>query len=208
MAVEIFQKVMEESMKGWVKNLGIVFLISSTASSVNAQSTSIVEYPLAGKRLAAPVIIENNDDSTVEAQIPASADHHSARKAPHVVEFGLTPQPVSLQPPMIRPTVVSPHIQEFNTMTVEAFEPSMMTEPVSRASVKAPTVHKISKSAQSSTPGHKTVHVSMHSASTKLIPVEKLAIFPLNERPHMIPISRIVVPESNTLLSGKNRPSL
>jgi hypothetical protein len=109
---------------------------------------------------------------------------------------------------MIRPTVVSPHIQEFNTMTVEAFEPSMMTEPVTRASVKAPTVHKISKSAQSSTPGHKTVHVSMHSASTKLIPVEKLAIFPLNERPHMIPISRIVVPESNTLLSGKNRPSL
>jgi hypothetical protein len=211
MAIKFSSARWEESMKGWVQKLGIFLLCSSTVSAVNAQSGSIVEYPSTAKRLVAPVIIDNNEDSqTAEAQAsPAVADHHIVRKAPYVVEFGRVAQPVSLQPPTIRPTGASPHVQEFATAPVESFEPSMMSEPVARATfVKPMAVHRISKSSLA-TPGHKNVHVSMHRASSQLVPVDKLAIFPLNERQHPTTNSRFVVPESNTLLSsGKNRPSL
>ena len=198
-------------MNGWVQKLGIFLLCSSTISAVSAQSGSIVEYPSTGKRLAAPVIIDNNDETpTAEAQTTSAvADHQSVRNAPYVVEFGRVAQPVSLQPPTVRPTGASPHVQEFTSAPVESFEPSMMAEPFARAtSIKPLAVHKISKSSPV-TAGHKNVHVSMHRASSPFVPVEKLAIFPLNERPHSASASHFVVPESNTLLSsGKSRPSL
>jgi hypothetical protein len=196
-------------MNGWVQKLGIFFLCSSTISAVSAQSGSILEYPSAGKRLAAPVIIDNNEDTpTAEAQT-TPAEHQSARNVPNVVEFGRVAQPVSLQPPTVRPTGASPHVQEFTSAPVESFEPSMMAEPFARAtSFKPLAAHKISKSSQVS-PGHKNVHVSMHRAPSQFVPVEKLAIFPLNERPHSASATHFVVPDSNTLLSsGKSRPSL
>jgi hypothetical protein len=114
-------------MNGWVQKLGIFFLCSSTISAVSAQSGSILEYPSAGKRLAAPVIIDNNEDTpTAEAQT-TPAEHQSARNVPNVVEFGRVAQPVSLQPPTVRPTGASPHVQEFTSAPVESFEPSMFT---------------------------------------------------------------------------------
>jgi hypothetical protein len=170
-----------------------------------------VEYPSTSKRLVSPVIIENNDEPPIaDAETsPAAADRHNVRKAPYVVEFGPVAQPVSLQPPTIRPTGASAHVQEFATTPVESFEPSMMTEPVARAiPVKAIGTRKISKSSQAVS-NHKSVHVSLHRAPSQLMPVEKLAIFPLNERPHSNTAGRFVMPETNTLLSsGKGHPSL
>ncbi len=198
-------------MRGWVQIFGIFLLCSSTASAVGAQSGSVVEYPLTVKRLATPVIIDNSDEAqTADAQTtPAGAEHHNVRKAPYFVEFGRVAQPVSLQPPTIRPTETSSHIQEFTTAPVESFEPAAATESFARATSMRPlAVHKISKYSQV-TPGRKNVHVGLYRAPCQLVPVEKLAIFPLNERPHATSVSHFVVPAASTFLSsGKTHPSL
>jgi hypothetical protein len=196
-------------MKGWVKNLAIVFLLSSTSSMAHAQS-SIVEYPLAGKKLAAPVIMEDSEDQPISESLSRSAtEHQVAHRTPYVVEFGRVAQPVSLQPPTIRPTGLAPHVQEFGVSPVETFENDTMSAPVIKASaLKGGSSRKISRSTQSSNAGRRPIHVSSQRSSSQLVPVTRLAIFPLGEQRSSSVTSHFAASESNNLISGKSRPSL
>lgn len=111
----------------------------------------------------APVIIE---------QPITFSEYRSPNQSPNIVEFHSGSQPVAVQPQSIRPSAMSPRIQEFGALSTTAFEPVNAPESTP-VRVKPKLQHKAeARGVRSQKIAARSAHQSIH-----LVPVQQLAVY-------------------------------
>jgi len=108
-------------MNIWLVTLAVFFF--AYCSCAESKSLSLTENVSPNREshgaYRIPFKFGSAGNSLATEQPSAVSEYRELNQSPYVVEFRSGPQPVAMQPPVIRPTNISSHVQEFGELNLD-----------------------------------------------------------------------------------------